>query len=107
MHEQAITGLAVDISAGGMGLITDHYVPRMCEGIVRVLGPISDVPLQDPALRDIVFEHQVKVRRTSMASHKPAYSIGVSFLEPQADLAERIKSLMITFGSSELETPNA
>ena len=106
-HEQAITGFAVDISSGGMGLVTDHYLPRMCKGIVRVFSPGSNARSEDAALRKVVFEHLVKVRRTSMSSHDPTYLVGVSFLQPEADLAQQIERIKTTFGNGNGETTDA
>lgn len=94
--EQSISGIAVDISAGGLGLITEQYVPRMCEGVVRILGPAS-VQSED-SQRKAVFEHAVKVRRTSMDSHAPSYSIGVSFIQPDPDVGQQIERVVEMHG---------
>ena len=37
----AVAGRSVDISPGGVGMVLAQFLPRMCEGWVRVLHPTS------------------------------------------------------------------
>jgi hypothetical protein len=81
------TGLAIDISPGGLGLITRHFVPRMCQGIVRIY--------RSQKAREVIFEHEVKVRRVSM--HRDGYALGVAFIDPEQGIAERVEELRERF----------
>ena len=87
-------GRAVDISSGGMGLILPHFVPRMCEAMVRVYHPtpVSTAPDGSPVY-DVVFEHRVKVRRVRLEDHTPSYAIGLAFVDPEPDIEERVVEL--------------
>ena len=88
----AARGIATDISSGGLGWHSRQYVPRMCEGTVRILRP--GVDLEDSAgPEDIVFEHEVRVRRVFMDGDGPTYAVGVAFIDPPADVAQRVDLL--------------
>lgn len=78
-------GRALDISLGGLGLVTEQFLPRKCEGTVRIFDP------QDP--RTTLFEHRVKVQRVTMHGHELEYGIGVAFTQPADDLGELIRAL--------------
>jgi len=88
-------GIAVDMSPGGMGLVCEQYVPRMCGGMVRVFDPdpIGTGPDGSP-VREVVFEHEVKVRRVSLRSHDPTYALGVAFVDPEPDIEQRVAKLL-------------
>jgi hypothetical protein len=88
-------GTATDISPGGMGLACRHFVPRMCEGTVRVFDPKPVGTATDGTpIREVVFEHRVKVRRVALGSHEPTYAIGVAFLDPEPDIDQRVAKLL-------------
>lgn len=91
----AIRGTAVDISSGGMGLECRQFVPRMCEGTVRVFAPdpIGIAGDGSPIL-DLVFEQLVKVRRVYLISREPMYALGMAFVDPGLDIDERIGALL-------------
>ena len=65
-----------------------QFLPRMCEGTVRVYEPgvRVDAPL--------AFEHRVKVRRVSMISHEPIYALGLSFIDPEPELEQQVGHLL-------------
>jgi hypothetical protein len=88
-------GTAMDVSAGGMGIICEQFIPRMCEGSVRVYDPrpVGTAPDGTPVY-EIGFEHRVKVRRVSLASHDPTFAIGLAFLDPAPDLEQRVMRLL-------------
>lgn len=87
-------GKAIDLSTGGMGLTSDQFIPRMCEGTVRVFDPIPMGTGADGSpIHEIVFEHSAKVRRVSMASHDPTYALGIAFIDPEPDIEERVANL--------------
>ena len=74
----------MDVSPGGMGLQCRQYLPRMSEGIVRVLGDKGEV----------VFEHHVKVRRVYLTDREPVYSLGVAFIDPEAGIEKKVAALV-------------
>jgi c-di-GMP-binding flagellar brake protein YcgR len=87
-------GTVLDVSSGGMGLYCEQFVPRMCEGVVRVFDP---TPVGEGAdgspVFEVAFEHRVRVRRVSMASHDPTYEVGLAFIDPDPGVDERIERL--------------
>jgi c-di-GMP-binding flagellar brake protein YcgR len=88
-------GKAIDLSSGGMGLICRQFVPRMCDGTVRVFDPIPVGKASDGTpIHEVIFEHAVKVRRVSMASHEPTYALGIAFVDPEPDIEARVERLM-------------
>ncbi|MBT8486817.1 MAG: PilZ domain-containing protein [Phycisphaerales bacterium] len=88
-------GVASDISAGGMGLICPQFVPRMCEGTVRVYGSEAVSFASDGApVYDVIFEHTAKVRRVTLETHDPSFAIGMAFIDPAPDVEERVQRLL-------------
>jgi hypothetical protein len=82
----------LDISHGGMGLSSRLYVPRMCEGVIRLFGePLQDT---DDQRRHVVLEATVKVRRVAMTGPEPTYFIGISFAESGAEFDQRISRFL-------------
>ncbi len=83
INEYSLRGTSVDISPGGMGFTARQFLPRMCEGALRVFDPmpVGTRPDGTPIL-EVAFEQRVKVRRVQMTSHEPTYFIGVSFADP-------------------------
>jgi len=91
----AIAGRLRDVSSGGMGLILDGFVPRLCEGTVRVFSPFpSGGGPEDDPVYDVIFEHEVKVRRVTMHDRRPSYSIGVAFYDPEPNIEDRVQNLL-------------
>ena len=86
----AIDGVAVDISSGGLGIESTQFLPHMTEGVIRVFPNAEDGT--DPTHADPLFEQRVKVRRVRMVTHDPIYALGLSFVEPRGDLENRIKA---------------
>ncbi len=76
----------VDLSSGGLGLMTTFFVPRRCVLLVRVYGtdaaapPIADAPC--------------RVQRVCMTDRRPAYLLGTSFEAMTAEAAEQINDLL-------------
>lgn len=94
VDQRAIEGITVDVSRGGMGLVCRHFIPRHCEGVARVFDPIAVGARSDGTpVYEVAFEHRVKVRRVVMLSHEPSYAIGVSFVDPGPDIAQRVDTL--------------
>lgn len=93
----SIRGTSVDISPGGMGFTSRQFLPRMCEGLLRVFDPMPVGTRGDGSpILEVAFEQRVKVRRVQMTSHEPTYFIGVSFADPDAvdpDIGNRMMLL--------------
>lgn len=95
LGQHAVKGMAVDISPGGMGLELRQFIPRMCEGVVRVLLPSSiEIVGASEALRDVAFEHRAKVRRIFLTGRDPVYTVGVAFVNPGPEVDAQIAQLL-------------
>lgn len=93
-------GTATDISSGGIGLVCRQFVPRMCEGTVRVFDPNPVGTSSDGTpIHEVAFEHRVKVRRVALGSHEPTYAIGVAFVDPEPDIDQRVAKLLALVGA--------
>lgn len=92
--QHAVRGRAQDISTGGLGWVCDHFLPRMCQGTIRIFDPrpVGQTPDGSPVY-DVAFEHACIVRRVTMISHAPQYSIGMAFIDPEPDIEEHINRL--------------
>lgn len=93
--EYTLRGHSVDISVGGLGFSCRHFLPRACQGLVRVYDPAPAGEGQDGSpFLNVAFEHRVKVRRVQMTSPEPTYFIGLSFIDPDPDIEQRISSFL-------------
>ncbi len=93
--QYTLTGHSVDISVGGIGVSGRQYLPRGCRGLIRVYdpNPVGSRPDGSPVL-EMAFEHRVKVRRTQLANFDPVYFIGLSFIDAEPDVEQRILSFL-------------
>ena len=83
INDHSLRGTSVDISPGGMGFSCGQFLPRQCEGLLRVFDPMPIGTRDDGTpMLEVAFEQRVKVRRVQMTSHEPTYFIGVSFADP-------------------------
>ena len=83
INDHSLRGTSVDISPGGMGFSCSQFLPRQCEGMLRVFDPMPVGTRADGTpMLEVAFEQRVKVRRVQMTSHEPTYFIGVSFADP-------------------------
>ncbi len=88
-------GTASDISTGGMGLICPQFVPRMCEGTIRIYHPRPVSTASDGTpVYDVCFEHRAKVRRVTLNSHDPTYALGTAFVDPEPDIETRVADVL-------------
>ncbi len=97
IDDHSLRGTSVDISPGGMGFTCRQFLPRQCEGLLRVFDPMPvGMRADGTPILEVAFEQRVKVRRVQMTSHEPTYFIGVSFAEPDnvdPDIGDRIMLL--------------
>ncbi len=94
VDDHTIRGTSVDISPGGMGFMSRQFIPRQCEGSLRVLDPTPVGTRNDGTpILEVAFAQRVKVRRVRMTSHEPTFFIGVSFADPDSvdpDIGDRM-----------------
>ena len=90
-----VRGITADISTGGMGVVCRQFLPRMCEGTVRVFDPEKHQAGNSVESKpeEVAFEVQVKVHRVTMISHAPSYCHGMAFINPDPDIEQRINKL--------------
>lgn len=99
-----IHGRAVDLSLGGLGLVCPQFLPRMCQGTVRVFAPaFADEADPGPP----IFEHHVKVFRVSMIRNPLSYSLGTGFLDPGPDIMQRVVELSQRSGQGETSSDSS
>ncbi len=88
-------GLATDLSSGGLGMICGQFVPRMCEGSIRVFDPTPVGTGADGLpIHEVAFEHRVKVRRVVLEDHEPQYAVGMAFIDPEPNMEERVTKIL-------------
>ena len=94
VDDGALRGTSIDISPGGLALASRQFVPRSCEGVVRVFDttPIGTRGDGTPILQ-LIFEQPAKVRRVRMISHEPLYKVGLSFLDLDPQMEQKIAAL--------------
>ena len=103
LDEHTIRGVSLDISPGGLGFSSGQFLPRSCEGTLRVFDPAPVRSRADGSpVHEIAFAQRVKVRRVRMIGPEPTYFIGVSFADPEGidpEIANRMLLLQ-----SQMET---
>ena len=84
IDDHSLRGTSVDISPGGMGFMCRQFLPRLCEGSLRVFDPMPVGTRADGTpILEVAFEQRVKVRRVQMTSPEPSYFVGLSFADPE------------------------
>ena len=72
------TGLSiVDVSAGGVGLLSGIFIPKNMRLTLHISGA-------DPDRSEVVETLKLRaiVRRLTMIDHKPTYKVGLQFIDP-------------------------
>ena len=75
--------MVTDISRGGLGFDSYLFLPRMCEGKVRIFDEattVSQIEPEHPCLP--ILEARVKIKRVLLQGQDPSYQIGIAFLDP-------------------------
>jgi hypothetical protein len=90
-----VKGTLRDISPGGMGFFCQQFLPRMCEGMVRIFDYRSEV----------VFQHRAKVRRVFQHDRTPSYSLGVAFIDPLPGIEQTINTMLSQFETERSPLP--
>ena len=114
VSQHTVRGRVLDVSSGGMGMQLTQFVPRMCEGMIRVFNPNPVGTKSDGSpIHEVMFETRARVLRISMDDHAPTYSVGVAFCDPSPDIEQKIDMLHQCSRFSNVEkvgetgTPNA
>ena len=100
--QHVLTGQTIDVSAGGIGLSMNLYVPRQCAGTLRIFNPKPIGAGSDgQPIHQIAFEHEVRIRRVDLTSPDPTYFLGTAFIDPEPDIGNRIIRLLEQVDGSE------
>ncbi len=91
-----IRGITSDISPGGVGMICRQFLPRMCEGTIRIFDPDQRQGGENPnQVRDMIsLETEVRVSRVTMLSHSPTYNHGLAFTSPCSEIDKKVNDLV-------------
>jgi len=84
-----VVATAVDVSPGGLGMESRQFLPRMCEGMIRI-----------SIAGELVLEQAAKVRRVYLCGREPKYMIGLAFMHPPADIEAQIAAIIARFESN-------
>jgi c-di-GMP-binding flagellar brake protein YcgR len=99
-----VSGTTFDLSAGGLGFSAAQFLPRHCEGTIRVLahspiigagGQAKSAPTIDGAPSRL--EHRAKVRRVWMNNREGTYAIGLAFINPTPALEAKVNEMLNEF----------
>lgn len=83
----------VDISSGGVGLLSGLFIPRGCPLDLRIMGLGGEVAEELVAVR-------ARVHRVIMTDRRPAYLVGASFEQVDEAQAVRLNWLVSQFGKA-------
>lgn len=93
-RSHVIQGKITDISRGGLGFDCQLYLPRMCEGKVRIFDEATTVSQIEPVSPRLpILEARVKIKRVLLQGHDPSYQIGMAFLAPPRNIEELIRNV--------------
>lgn len=84
----------IDFSEGGVGLMSDIFLPRGCLGRVRVFEGVGKE-------ETVVLDAKVRIRRVIMSDPKPAYFLGTAFVDPGPRHQEQLECLIRMAGPTE------
>ena len=82
-----IDGGVVDVSSGGLGLVSPIFVPRRCLVTVRVRAEESD---ESPTILEVA----ARVQRIVMTDRRPAYLLGTAYEGMTADTTRALQAFM-------------
>jgi len=83
-----IRGDLIDISRGGLGIMTPNFLPKGCRAEVRICA--LDADISRPLLVS-----RVRVQRAFMTDSRPAYLLGAAFVDTD-DVFEHDLQLLLT-----------
>lgn len=77
----------VDLASGGLGVVSPAFMPRGCRVDVQILSFGGD---DAPPILEI----QSRVRRVVMTDRRPAYLVGLLFLDPTTEQRTKLQDLL-------------
>jgi len=83
----------VDISAGGLGLMSDVFLPRSALVEIRVADPKN--PDGPPLL-----ETTTRAQRVTMVDRRPGYLLGLAFVQRDEALTESLDRVLALAGGA-------
>lgn len=92
-----IEGDLIDISRGGVGIMTPNFLPKGCRAEVRICA--LDADTSRPLLVSTV-----RVQRAFMTDSRPAYLLGAAFVDVDAVFEHDLQLLLTRLGHVESNT---
>lgn len=86
MRDGALPVTAVDLSEGGIGVITTTFLPSSLRGTLRLRDPRGG--------ETALFEAAVVVRRIVMIDRRPGYQVGLAFTENTDAFRARLEEFL-------------
>jgi len=83
----------IDFSTGGLGVISDVFVPRMARLRIRVY--------RDEKREELVLEAPVRVQRAVMTDRRPAYLVGTAFEDLERETHGRVEKMLALLGGED------
>ena len=78
----------VDASEGGLGFVTELYVPRGCLVQVDIRNPIST--------DESIFVASMRIKRVLMIDRRPGYLVGGLFEDNPEEFADKLQGFLAT-----------
>jgi hypothetical protein len=86
LRDGALPVTAVDLSEGGIGVITTTFLPAKLRGVLRLRNPLGGgSPL---------FQAAVAVRRSVMTDRRPGYQVGLAYTENDEAFRARLEAFL-------------
>lgn len=89
MRDGVVEADVVDLSAGGLGLLTHVFLPKRVALVCKLLLPQSET---------VAFECEGVVTRVVMTDRRPMYMIGVTFRDVAPAAKGQLATLLAALG---------
>lgn len=86
LRNGALPMTAVDLSDGGVGVVSTTFLPVRLRGAIRLRSPLEG--------EDALFEAPVAVRRVAMIDRRPGYQIGLAFTDSSDAFSARLDAFL-------------
>ncbi len=94
IDDKVIQSQTIDISPGGLAFESRQFLPRRCEGTVKVFLPVPvEAKGNGKPVLQLLFERRATVRRVKTIDHQPSYKIGLSFDELDLDIKKELAEI--------------
>lgn len=91
---------ATDLSGGGIGVESRHFLPRGLTGILRIIAPGTVLDSRALPPSAILLEHAIRVRRTILRTREPLFAVGVEFIDATPTLDATLERVAAALGTS-------